>query len=270
MTVGLPIEDPPTFTTRVEAVKAASDNGYRVIREIAQGWMGFGSTSAPCNIFIARALAGPWLLSVEHTGVAQELSQTFGSSQPGPGVYTCLFPTLSELHHAIDRTYRLSISLPQILLANFEQQTSNLPRSTEAERLVIMRVGQEIFRQALMEYWNGTCPLTGITDPALLRASHIVPWAECETDALRLNVYNGLLLSSLWDAAFDAGLVSFTACGIPLVSAALSQNAVLALGLGAYPLLRGLTPQHEVLLKRHRERNGNRSIDLELSKSEPA
>jgi hypothetical protein len=265
-TVGLPIEDPPVFTTRVEAVKAAADNGFRIIRQTVQGWIGFASTSAPGNLFIARALTGPWMLSVEHTGVAQELSQAFGpTTLPGPGVYTCLFETLSQLHQAIDRVYRLSISLPQIPLADFEKQTSNLPRNTEAERLAVMRVGQEIFRKALMEYWNGTCPLTGITDPALLRASHIVPWAECESDALRLNVYNGLLLSSLWDAAFDAGLVTFTTDGVPLASTTLSQSAVLALGLGAYPVLHGLTPQHEVLLKRHRERHGNRSINLELS-----
>jgi hypothetical protein len=48
-----------------------------------------------------------------------------------------------------------------------------------------------------------------ITDPAVLRASHIVPWAECDTDAHRLDVHSGLLLSALWDAAFDAGLASF-------------------------------------------------------------
>src|SRR3977135_1680410 len=65
-----------------------------------------------------------------------------------------------------------------------------------------------IFRDALMDYWGGRCPLTGITEPALLRASHIVPWAECD-DAQRLDVHNGLLLSALWDAAFDAGLISF-------------------------------------------------------------
>jgi hypothetical protein len=251
------LEHPPSFTTRVEATKAAADNGYRVIREIEQGWMGFASTSAPGNLFIARSLAGPWLLSVEHTGVAQELSQTFGPSNlPGPGIYTCLFETLAQLHQAADRVYRLSISLPRIPLADFEKQTSNLPRTTEAERLVVMRVGQEIFRKALMEYWNGTCPLTGIIDPALLRASHIVPWAECESDALRLNVYNGLLLSSLWDAAFDAGLVTFTAVGVPLPSPTLSESAALALGLAIQPVLHGLTPQHKALLKRHRAKHG--------------
>jgi hypothetical protein len=250
------LEDPPTFTTRVEATKAAADNGYRIPHELPHGWMGFGSTSAPSNLFVAGTLDGGWLLSVNHAGVAQELSRTFGPSLlRGPGVYTCLLQSLAQLHRTISRTYRLSISLPQIPLAAFERQTATLPRTTEAERLVVMRVGQDIFRKAQMEYWNGTCPLTAITDPALLRASHIVPWAECESDALRLNVYNGLLLSSLWDAAFDAGLISFTADGAVLASSSLSESAVLALGLANQPVLRGLTPRHEVLLNRHREKH---------------
>lgn len=76
-----------------------------------------------------------------------------------------------------------------------------------------------------MEYWQGRCPLTGISDPALLRASHIVPWRVCETDAQRLDVHNGLLLSALWDAAFDQGLVTFSDEGTPVFSPALSEAA---------------------------------------------
>jgi hypothetical protein len=30
-----------------------------------------------------------------------------------------------------------------------------LPKSTEAERLIIQRIGQDIFRAALMDYWTG-------------------------------------------------------------------------------------------------------------------
>lgn len=248
----LDLESPPSFTTRVEATKAAADNGYRLLREPQDAWLRFASTTAPGDIFIAHSLSGPWLLSVQHNGVARE----FGTSTlPGPGVSTRAFPSLAELHRAIDRTYRLSISLPQLPLRSFEEQTAALPRETEAERTVIARVGQGIFRQALMDYWNGTCPLTSINDPALLRASHIVPWAECENDALRLNVYNGLLLSSLWDAAFDAGLIGFTADGTPIVSPSLSGNAAAALRLEAAPVILGLTPQHEELLRRHRERH---------------
>ena len=84
-----------------------------------------------------------------------------------------------------------------------------MPQTTEAERRIIQRVGQDIFRNRLMTYWQGRCPLTGITDPALLRASHIIAWKDCDSDAERLDVHNGLLLSALWDAAFDRGLVTF-------------------------------------------------------------
>jgi hypothetical protein len=251
-TADIGLEIPPTFTTRVEATKAAADNGYRLIRESPGAWLRFASTTAPDDVFIAHSLSGPWLLSVQHSGVAREFRT---SALPGPGVSTQVFPNLTELHRAIARTYQLSVSLPQLPLQSFEEQTAALPRETEAERVVIARVGQDIFRQALMEYWNGTCPLTGITDPALLRASHIVPWAECENDALRLNVYNGLLLSSLWDDTFDAGLVSFTANGTPIVSPSLSGRATSALRLDDAPVLHGLTPQHEELLRRHRERH---------------
>ena len=120
-------------------------------------------------------------------------------------------------------------------------------RSTEAERLAVQRIGQDIFRQALLEYWSGRCPMTGITDPALLRASHIVPWAECESDSLRLDVHNGLLLSALWDAAFDSGLVSFADDGTVLLGPSLSRDAGVALGLLAGSTLRlyGLTQAHQ-------------------------
>jgi hypothetical protein len=142
--------------------------------------------------------------------VAAEVGLPLATDLSGaPGGTTFSLVTLEELHHALDRTYRLSVSLPDAPLQKFLSETSGAPRSTEAERFVIQRVGQDVFRQALMKYWNGCCPLTGITDPALLRASHIVPWSECETDAQRLDVHNGLLLSALWDAAFDSGLVSF-------------------------------------------------------------
>jgi hypothetical protein len=50
--------------------------------------------------------------------------------------------------------------------------------------------------------------VTGIAQPALLRASHIKPWAHCGNNAERLDVHNGFLLTADWDAAFDAGLVS--------------------------------------------------------------
>ena len=133
------------------------------------------------------------------------------------GLATFVLANLAELHAALDRVYKLAMSLPEAPLDRFKAETANLPRTTEAERMVIQRIGQDVFRDALMDYWGGRCPMTGITEPGLLRASHIVPWADC-TDAQRLDVHNGLLLSALWDAAFDRGLISFADDGAVLAS----------------------------------------------------
>ena len=119
----------------------------------------------------------------------------------------------------------------------------------------MQRIGKDVFRKALMEYWKGRCPLTGITDPALLRASHIVPWAECEADSLRLDVHNGLLLSALWDAAFDAGLISFDDEGSVLRSPALTPAAAERLSIESVVQLKP-TDAHCGHLVRHRARNG--------------
>ena len=146
-------------------------------------------------------------------------------ANPTSGAARFVFDDLNELYQAIKRAHQLGASLPTAPLEEFRRRTRGLPARTEAERKVIQRIGQDIFRERLLEYWQGRCPLTGIGTPALLRASHIRPWAQCESDEQRLDVHNGLLLSGLWDAAFDAGLVTFDDDGRPLFSPALDDAA---------------------------------------------
>ncbi|HEY8594852.1 MAG TPA: HNH endonuclease signature motif containing protein [Devosiaceae bacterium] len=250
------IENPPGFVVRSEAQQAASDHGFR--RELGQrgGWLGFGSTTAHGEVWIAGGGSqGPWFLAVTHPGVAAELGPPTATSA-GLDRPAWVFARLGELHEAVDRAYRLGVSLPDAPLREFQKKTAALPRTTEAERLVVQRVGQDLFRDALLEYWGGQCPLTGITDTALLRASHIVAWAECDSDAQRLDVHNGLLLSALWDAAFDRGLVSFADDGAALVSPALSDEAHAALGPVESMRLQGLTALHAANLAQHRAKYG--------------
>ena len=64
--------------------------------------------------------------------------------------------------------------------------------------------------------------------PRLLRASHMKPWASCDTDAERLDVHNGLLLAAHLDAAFDAGLIGFEMDGSRVVSPALATKTLIA------------------------------------------
>lgn len=247
-------EDPPGFVVRTEAQKAAFDNGFRLERRAAGGWIGYASTTARGDIWIAGASpVGPWLLSVSHPGVATELGPEQMDRQ-GPGCADFVFPTLSDLHDAVERAYKLGVSLPDAPLDAFRKQTKQMPRTTEVERLAVQRVGQDVFRKALIAYWGGRCPMTGVSDPALLRASHIVPWADCDSDAQRLDVHNGLLLSALWDAAFDAALVSFTDEGEVIVSPSLAPTDRQVLLVSAAPRLIGLTPKHGPNLARHRSR----------------
>ncbi len=250
-------EDPPGFVVRIEAQKAAANNGFRSERGTEAGWLKFESTTVPGAIWIAGASTkGPWLLSIGRGEVGHEIGNVPRSEIVGPGVETCEFETLGALYDTLEHVYRLSLSLPDAPLDSFRAAIRDMPTNTDAERLVVQRVGQDIFRNALMAYWGARCPLTGIADTELLRASHIVPWAECETDALRLDVHNGLLLSALWDSAFDAGLVSFADDGEVIVSSRLSTDAASALRLNDPVKLHGLTQIHRQNLARHRSRYG--------------
>ncbi|MBR1024133.1 HNH endonuclease [Bradyrhizobium viridifuturi] len=252
------IEAPQSFVVREECEKAASQNGFRRVLGEEAGWRAFASTTAHGVIYLAAESAnGPWFLAVDHAGVVAELEPTSADVQ-GPGKARYAFATLRELYAALDRVYTLGISLPDAPLREFETRVANLPRTTEAERLVVQRIGQDIFRARLMDYWQGRCPLTGITDAALLRASHIIPWAECETDAERLDVHNGLLLSALWDAAFDRALVTFDDQGRPEFSPSLSEQAR---GELRWNLPISLTDEHRRRLARHRERARGPSHD---------
>jgi hypothetical protein len=254
-------EDPPGFVVRTEVQKAAWDNGFRLERGVESGgWLRYGSTTARGEIWIAGVPPrGPWLLSIDHPGVAAELATLPPSPLPGPGLATFDFDTLTALHAALDRVYKLGVSLPDAPLARFRAKTAGLPQTTEVERLVVQRIGQDIFRAALMDYWGARCRITGITDPALLRASHIVPWAECG-DAQRLDVHNGPLLSALWDAAFDTGLISFADDGTALASPELSAAARTGLGIERAPRLPNLRAAHHANLATHRARHGFTAI----------
>ena len=222
------IESPQSSIVRNEFERATYNSGFR--RELGdtkdwQGWTSFESTTVPGTIHLAAAGdQGPWFVALEHEGVIDALD-LHSSSIPGPAYIRYQIDTLGDLDAVLVRIYQLAASLPDAPLREFIDKTKNLPKATEAERLVIQRIGQDKFRESLLSYWRGCCPLTGITDASLLRASHIIPWGECKSDAERLDVYNGLLLSVLWDAAFDRGLITFDDDGAPQFSSILSNAA---------------------------------------------
>ena len=145
-------ENPPGFVVRTEAHKSAWDNGYRISNA---GSRADGCTT-PRPPHLARsglprlgsravvALARPFGCRAEIGALAGHCglrlvrdSRPFGSRP------------LTELHVALDRVYKLAVSLPEAPLDRFKTKTANLPRTTEAERMVIQRIGQDVFRDAL-------------------------------------------------------------------------------------------------------------------------
>lgn len=121
---------------------------------------------------------------------------------------------------------------------------------TTRDTLIAARVGQGPFRKALIRYW-GSCAVTGVSEPAVLRASHIKPWRD-SSDAERLDRYNGLLLAAHLDALFDAGLITFDPEGRISVSPLLAPEDRAELGITDGMRLRLVEPAHEVYLAHHR------------------
>lgn len=239
-----------------ELREAAWNHGYRRETGEADGWLFFASDiNVPGEIALAVAENGvAWFLAVDHPGVAAELDAPPAAPVPQGKRAAYGFADQSAMRAALHRVYELSCTLPDVPLYTYQDEIARLG-NTEIDRVRKERIGQDMFRRALLRYWEGRCPLTGVTEPDLLRASHIVAWADCETDAERLDVHNGLLLAAHWDAAFDKGLISFADDGTPLVKTELSAAARSALAISSVPPL-SLTKDHHRQLARHRDRHG--------------
>jgi putative restriction endonuclease len=106
----------------------------------------------------------------------------------------------------------------------------------------------------MLNYWGGACAVTGIALPDVLRASHAKPWAECDSDAERLDVFNGFLLTANLDALFDRFLISFNEAGELMASNQLPESTIEKLGLDRALYLRWLAKEHLPYLQFHHER----------------
>lgn len=239
--------------TRLE--KAAVDNGFDVEMGRVAHWLSFGSSQTSMRIWLSAVGETVYLVALSRADVLdalEGLGVVFTNPLPEGAVGGRSVQDIPMLYRLLRRAFQLSRTLPDELLHVFEAEAAGLPRSTEAERWVVQRVGQEVFRRGLLEYWDGRCAITGLAVPELLRASHIKPWADCEQDAERLDVFNGLLLAPHLDALFDAGFITIAEDGTVVVSNMLSGDARRLLGLDRVLKVRALHRGHERYLPWHR------------------
>jgi hypothetical protein len=125
------------------------------------------------------------------------------------------------------------------------------PNVTERSGLVTSRVGQGVYRKRIIHRWEYKCAVTGFNKLDVLIASHIVPWCE-SNDNERLDVYNGILLSPVYDALFDRNLISFENTGKIILSDKIDDNAYKKIGVSGSERIKNLSPYNVSYLERHR------------------
>ena len=243
--------------------KAAVDAGFDVLADGAVAVFA-RSSHAPLICVIGCGVAGGYATGLSMGSVVHALrdaaeplaapSQALAAAAPAElaamaGWFACA--DLHALNALLARAWALSRALPNELERRFVVAVASAS-ATEREATVRQRIGQNLFREGLMSLWDGRCAVTGLNVPALLRASHAKPWAD-SADAERMDVYNGLLLAAHWDAAFDAGLVSFDGAGRPLWSPRLPAAAADLLHQGRAVVV-SLSPRHQPYIAWHRDR----------------
>lgn len=239
--------------TRAQLEKAAIDSGFDVSGVATSNLMSFRSSQCPLSIWLGIIDTKP-IVGVSMGNVAAEIGRpTIDLPMVSPIEGCTAWVDASDfvaLDHLLARAFALATALPNQLLESWKKKVEVLS-STEREAVVRQRVGQELFRGGLMALWDGRCAVTGLDEPALLRASHAKPWKDA-SDSERLDVYNGLLLAAHLDAAFDKGLITIDHRGQLVPSSILSEMSIQVLGLvGDAPVV-PLRPQHQPYMAWHR------------------
>lgn len=240
--------------------KTGNDNGFEHVLNSSAEAVGLASARHPTQAVITTATAGFCIeFFSASTMLVPELLRSFPQASVGPNQFSV--PGETGLAQLLRRAASLSRALPSQAAISYQravaEELAGLPEviiGTEVERMVRQRVGQNKFRDAMLNYWGGACAVTGVAIPEVLRASHAKPWAECATDAERLDVFNGFLLCANIDALFDRFLVSFDETGLLVIAPELAGHDLRPLGISPSMQLRWVNALHQPYLTQHRAR----------------
>lgn len=105
----------------------------------------------------------------------------------------------------------------EILIARFKNvqleesvniDLDNLPIGSERTYEMKKRINQSFFRDTVLSSYEQKCCITGINNPTLLHACHIVDWSV--DTSIRTNPQNGLCLNVLFHKAYDENLIGIS------------------------------------------------------------
>lgn len=119
-----------------------------------------------------------------------------------PGRYQAIVPAFIAGWDAGARRAQVAFAIPnQITLS----MPDGVPERRYALRAVKQRLHQASFREAVISAYGGRCAVSGLPEPLLLDAAHIV--ADGDERWGQPIVTNGIPLSKIHHAAFDAHLI---------------------------------------------------------------
>lgn len=231
--------------------KALADTGYDLIRAGAGDWTAAGISGSSASLWVRQDEVGV-LLALPEPAMCREIGLVEVDLPPPYGM-ACVGRTqgAAALYESLRLLHSLQTHPASALAARLEARLAAMP-ATERTREIRQRIGQDLFREALMDLWQGRCAVTDLAlPPELLRASHAKPWAKA-ADAERLDPFNGLLLAIHLDAMFDSGLITFSEEGLLLCSTFVDEVTRSYFGLGDGRRLRAFSPGHAPYLRWHR------------------
>lgn len=123
-----------------------------------------------------------------------------------PGRYTALLPAYVVGWNA--KTLKAEVAFSEPRVAEVGVREPSLERRY-ALRAVQQRLHQASFREAVITAYKGRCALSGLPEPMLLDAAHII--ADADERLGQPVVPNGIPLSKIHHAAFDAHLIGIDA-----------------------------------------------------------
>ena len=232
--------------------KALADTGYDLLISVGDGWVAAAVSGSSGRILVQAINDGVVLAVAEPTMAGRiGLAPTVVPVPPGMADAGVARGAM-QLYEALRVLHSLQAHPVSALSARVEARLAGIPE-TERTREVRQRIGQDVYREALMDLWQGRCAITGIPfPPALLRASHAKPWSRA-TDAERLDPFNGLLLATHLDAMFDSGLIGFDDRGYLIPSSQLDPVVRSHFDIREGVRLRSVAPGHLPYLAWHRE-----------------
>lgn len=119
-----------------------------------------------------------------------------------PSRYTAHFPTFIVDWNAASLKAGIAFGAP--ITPSVSSEAPDAAERKYAVRLVRQRLHQARFREAVLSAYGSRCAITGLPEPRLLDAAHII--GDLEDDGQPI-VPNGLPLSKVHHAAFDANLI---------------------------------------------------------------